>query len=355
MPSKTPPSSSTFEKLSFSTETSSVFTDVLYGCINTLMVIPVSISFCSIIFRDAAFAPYLPFLVKLVLFSSAIHQICFSLFSSLPFAVGQVQDAGLIFLSTMAASVVQGITSSAVEAGISDRSSLDEVIVPTTLFTLAVCTFLLGGMLMVVAKLKLASMVQYLPMPVVGGYLAFIGFFCGLAGLSLMSGHQVTSITQLPVLCNQKSLFLLFPGIIIGIVTYLALIKLRSPWVLPSSLLFTISTFYSVMWLTGSSFQQARESGWIAPLVEVGKKATFSVVIGFVNMFFVFCFISDRFLIGSPFEAWSYYDVMKVEWSYIPTQIPTLIAMFLVVAFSSSLDVAAIEMELGTPLDYNRT
>jgi SulP family sulfate permease len=28
--------------------------------------------------------------------------------------------------------------------------------------------------------------------------------------------------------------------------------------------------------------------------------------------------------------------------------------MFLVVAFSSSLDVAAIEMELGTPLDYNR-
>lgn len=28
--------------------------------------------------------------------------------------------------------------------------------------------------------------------------------------------------------------------------------------------------------------------------------------------------------------------------------------MFLVVAFSSSLDVAAIEMELGLPLDYNK-
>ena len=28
--------------------------------------------------------------------------------------------------------------------------------------------------------------------------------------------------------------------------------------------------------------------------------------------------------------------------------------MFLVVAFSSSLDVAAIEMEMGLPLDYNR-
>lgn len=30
------------------------------------------------------------------------------------------------------------------------------------------------------------------------------------------------------------------------------------------------------------------------------------------------------------------------------------VGMFLVVAFSSSLDVAAIEMEMGLPLDYNR-
>lgn len=32
---------------------------------------------------------------------------------------------------------------------------------------------------------------------------------------------------------------------------------------------------------------------------------------------------------------------------------PNLFAMILVVAFSSCLDVAAIEMEMGTPLDFN--
>jgi MFS superfamily sulfate permease-like transporter/uncharacterized protein YciI len=57
--------------------------------------------------------------------------------------------------------------------------------------------------------------------------------------------------------------------------------------------------------------------------------------------------------IGSPFEAWKFFDPSKVHWHYIPDQIFTLIAMFLVVAFSSSLDVAAIEMEVGAPLDYN--
>lgn len=43
-----------------------------------------------------------------------------------------------------------------------------------------------------------------------------------------------------------------------------------------------------------------------------------------------------------------------MDWSQFPQQILRLIGMFLVVAFSSSLDVAAIEMEMGLPLDYNR-
>ena len=41
--------------------------------------------------------------------------------------------------------------------------------------------------MIVVGKLKIANLIQYLPMPVIGGYLAFIGFFCGQAGLSLMA------------------------------------------------------------------------------------------------------------------------------------------------------------------------
>ena len=102
--------------------------DVLYGCVNAIMCVPVMISFTSIIFRDPAFAPHLPQLVKLVLFSSMIHQICFSIFSSLPFAVGQVQDAGLIFLSAMADSVVDGCKNGCADNG---------KILPTTLAVLA--------------------------------------------------------------------------------------------------------------------------------------------------------------------------------------------------------------------------
>lgn len=217
-----------------STPRNSLALDMLYGAINCVLVIPVSISFCTIIFRHSAFLPYLPYLVKLVMFSSAIHQLVFSLASSLPFAVGQVQDAGLIFLCAMAIDCADQLEAS------------PSAILPTTLLTLSTATALLGLLLIAVSRLRLASMVQYLPMPVVGGYLAFIGFFCGLAGLSLMAGVQVTNIAHLPLLLHPRPLLLLLPGLLIGVGTYLALLTIRSPFVLPATLALILLGFYTV-------------------------------------------------------------------------------------------------------------
>lgn len=38
----------------------------------------------------------------------------------------------------------------------------------------------------------------------------------------------------------------------------------------------------------------------------------------------------------------------------MPRQIPTMIALFFVVAFGSSLDVTAIQQDSPVPLDYNK-
>ena len=40
-------------------------------------------------------------------------------------------------------------------------------------------------------------------------------------------------------------------------------------------------------------------------------------------------------------------------WSAMPRQIPQLIGLFAVVAFGSSLDVAAIQQDSPQPLDFN--
>ena len=60
---------------------------IMYGIINTVIVLPVLMSFGSIIYHDDFFRPYLPILIKLTVISGVVHQFSFSTFSTLPFAV----------------------------------------------------------------------------------------------------------------------------------------------------------------------------------------------------------------------------------------------------------------------------
>ncbi|TMW67796.1 hypothetical protein Poli38472_007468 [Pythium oligandrum] len=292
----------------------------LYGVLNTVICIPVMISFAQIIFRDPAFQPYMSDLVKLVLTSAAIHQTCFTLSSSLPFAIGQVQDAGLIFLSAMASSIVQALRKKEHEL-----FSMEEVIA-TTLFTLAISTALLGVALIITGKLKIASFVQYLPMPVVGGYLAYIGFYCLEAGLSMMANKTIKDPADWVQLANADALLLVTPGIITGILVFFVLSRYEHVAILPCCMFAILLVFYLILLVTGTSLEEARAAGWVSPPPATPR----SIV-----------------------EIYSFYDWQLADLSYLVPQLPTWIAMYFVVAFSSSLDVAAIEMSLGTPLDHN--
>ena len=95
-------------------------------------------------------------MAKLALLASGIHQTVFTMKSTLPFAVGQVQDVGLIFLSAMASSIARICD----DAGRSREEALG-----TSLLTLAICTsfvglgtFLIGEHAVPLADLKWAHL-----------------------------------------------------------------------------------------------------------------------------------------------------------------------------------------------------
>lgn len=83
-------------------------------------------------------------LSKLVFFGSALHQLTFSLSSSLPFAIGQVQDVGLIFLSAMSTRVVDSLAAKG--------EHRDSVLLTTTLLAMTISTFIVGALLIFVGK-----------------------------------------------------------------------------------------------------------------------------------------------------------------------------------------------------------
>ena len=289
---------------------------ITYGLINSAIVLPVLISFGSIIYHDEFFRPYIPLLVKLCVVSGTVHQICFSTFSSLPFAVGQVQDAGLIFLSKIASDLVRRCK---------EEGHNDEEILATVTIGLGLCTALLGLGLLIIGYFKLASTVQLLPTPVVGGYLAFIGFFCGQGGLSIQAGIEVTGILQWGAFFTPETFKLILPGLLCGIMIYVLVRRIRHMAVLPCCIFGMCAVFYAVLLATGMTLEEARDAGWVSAADDPPPW----------------------------YLTWSYLRFDKVVWSVLPPQIPTLIGMTFVVALSSSLDVAAIELELKRPLDYN--
>lgn len=292
-----------------------------FGFINGAVMIPTMVGFASIIYKDPFYTEtehnYLPQAIKLTFLSSAIHQLCFVIFSTLPFAVGQVQDAGLIFLSSMAVTIVANM----------GEGATPKEIMTTTVVSLSLCTTVLGLMLILTGKLRLARLIQYLPLPVVGGYLAFIGLFCGLSGLHLTTGARLESVLDLPKLATGHNMRLLAPCIAAtSWLFYINKFAKGNKFALPLSLAAMPILFYIVLLFSGLSLSEAREQGWIAMPTEV-----------------------------PPFyEVFTLFDFRKVHWgAAFPRVIPTFFAMFAVVAFGSSLDVAAIQFELGKPMDYD--
>ena len=110
--------------------------------------VPGLYGYAAVIFSHEVFLPHMNALSKLVIFSSLIHQLSFCLFSSLPFAIGTVQDAGLIFLSTM---------SSKLAAAILADGGTDEEVLSTVLVLLGLGTATLGLLLIAVGHFRLAE------------------------------------------------------------------------------------------------------------------------------------------------------------------------------------------------------
>lgn len=164
---------------------------------------------------------------------------------------------------------------------------------------------------------------------VVGGYLAYIGFFCGKAGINLMAN---TGTDQLSIGQFISTILYTIPGIVGGILIYVAIRTIKHMAVLPTCIFAMLVIFHMLLYLLNASVEDATAHGWIrlydTTTIETTTQSSSS----------------------SPwmswYHTWDYLRIDLVDWSVIPKILLTEISMIFVVALSSSLDVAAIELEL---------
>ena len=325
--------------------------DVVYGLINAVVGVPAMVSFAAIVFVHPTYKPFLGQLARFSFLSAAVHQLCFAALSSLPFAVGQPQDTGLIVLSAIATSVADF----GLQRGLSAR-----VVVATTLAASALATMLVGVGTLGVARLRLAGLVQYVPLPVVGGYLSFVGWFCFAAGLGLGAGVELGPPSSWLGLGSADALPKLAATVAASAAILLVMRRARSPWALPALLASIPLLFHAILLATGTSLAQAQDGGWVIkpPASEDGGGGG-----GGGGHHHHGGGGADPSAASSSSSLEPFWDLYGLFFPgegaglclpALARQLPRAVALWFIVVFGSSLDVAAIQASTSEPLDFNR-
>ena len=108
------------------------------------------------------------------------------------------------------------------------------------------------------------SAVSYLPMPVIGGYLAFIGYFCFEAGVGLAISENIMSITDWTILYTKPSTFVLaLPTLVAGVVLTYITRNIKNDVALPCAMIVIPGIFYGIIFVSGIGMDGARAGGWM--------------------------------------------------------------------------------------------
>lgn len=291
---------------------------VTYGVIQSIVALPTMVSFAAIVWRRGPYAPHLAALAKLAFLSSGLHQSVFTALSSLPYAVGQVQDVGLLLLSAMTADIAERAAAAKAPAAAA---------VATALVTLAAATAFTGIALLAMARAKAAGYVQNVPLPVVAGYLSYVAVFCGTAGLGLAANADLNTVAgwrealgpdgaPKMAACAATSAFL-----------YCVIKRARHPAALPVAIATVPALFYGALAAGGWSLADAAAHGWTLPAT-------------------------------APEPFWRVYDLFAPGpygflWGAAAAQIPRAVALAAVVTFGSCLDIAAIQADTPEDLSFD--
>lgn len=218
------------------------------GLLSSVIMLCYALSYAALIF-SGALAPYLHSGVLVTLMCCVVVAPVIALGSSMRFMIGGPDGNSAAILAGMASGIAADL---ALGAG--------QDLLPTLLAALTLSSLLSGVLLYLLGATRGSALIQFLPYPVMGGYLAGTGYlllsgsFRVLTGVSLHWSH-FGALVDLPWLAW-------LPAIVVcaALMTGARHIK-RFTLVVPVGIGAGLLVFFAGMRLTGISAEQARHVG----------------------------------------------------------------------------------------------
>jgi SulP family sulfate permease len=285
---------------------------VLAGATTGLLTIVFSLSFAALIF-DGPLAPWASHGFRMALLSAVAIGTTVALGSSLPAVIAIPQDRTAPIFAVMAGGIA---------AALGDRP---DVAFLTTVTAMMVGTVGTGALLGTLGLVRAGNLVRFVPMPVIGGFLAGSGWLLVTGAVRVMTGEP-GGWSDVPELFRTPKILDWAPGALYGLTVFLVLRKSRKPLVLPFALILGVALFYLAVTVAGGSLEDVRARGWLPRSLD-----------------------AEGGLSPIVFTA-----PIRADWGVIASVAGNLVTIMVVSLVSVLLNATAIELASGRDLDLDR-
>jgi len=228
--------------------------------------------------------------------------------------VGGLQPATAVVLATVSATVA-----------VTAFGSIERAFVTVVAASLVV-TVLCGIAFVMLGTFRRANLIRFVPYPVVGGFLAGIGWLLVKSAV-YVSADVLPSLTPIGDLFQASALQLWGPAFALGVILLVATRLVKRPMVIPVVLGIGLVLFAIGMLVTGSSIASARSGHWL--------------LLGPFDSF-------------QSWQPWTLRAITGADWSAVAGQWAGILAAVLVATIVILFNVGGSEIVLHRDLDTNR-
>lgn len=295
------------------TPLSMVIAVTLAGLVAALLEIIVTISFAAMVF-SAELSVFRPQGIGIALVSSLLVCAVLAVLSGFRGVVSGVQDAGIVVLAIVAQHLIADF----------DDPTANRAFVTLIVF-IALSTLVTGVFFLVLGRFRLGNLIRFIPYPVIGGFLAAVGWIL-LQGAFSIIGDYSLSVDGLGTLLEADHLARWLPAAIFGAVLFVATRVNSHFLLLPALLVGGIIVFYGIVLAAGETVVSVLDDGWLL----------------------------GPFPAASAWQPIFLEDLGAVDWDFVRREIWHIPTIALVSAIGLLLNISGMEVQSDDEVEVNR-
>jgi SulP family sulfate permease len=284
--------------------------DALAGAVVSLVAISFYLSSAALIFQGPL-AEHLANGIGAALFGGALLALFAAYKGSIGLSSVGPEPATVPILASMSAGIAAQCSSATV--------------LPTLVMALTIAALCIGLTWYLMGRFGVGNVIRYIPYPVIGGFLAGIGWLMLSGGIGVVAGKPFSMALVQDMLAHGPSAQIVV-GLAMGCVFWLATQKSKHVILLPALIVFFSLLVHAALAGNSLNLEQARTQGWLM----------------------------RAFATALPANPLSFTGLAQVEWGVIAHQSGTILSAMIVSIIALLLSDSSLEVAFDERADFNR-